>query len=258
MREVIVQEMKNTTVVLSVLNGEKYLKRCIESVLRQSMADFEFIIVDDGSTDGTPGIIKGYLADERVRVITHVGNKGISKSLNDALEDSKGEYVSFIEHDDWWVEDKLALERDFLRQEGVGVVYSSYYLVKGAEIKPVDLSGEDIANIRKGRNFMNMCSLTVGKKCLDLLRENDGHFMDESLTSAWDGDLVCRLVGSCRFKYLERYLAYKQTHPEQLSRRWVHQRDRVRVAARYNKNPLSLMWNLYGIPLIRRIKNQIK
>ena len=250
--------MNTTTVILSVLNGQEYLRRCIDSVLNQSMGDFEFIIIDDGSTDDTPDIIKTHLVDKRVKVITHQRNRGISKSINDALEIATGKYVSFIEHDDWWVRDKLEVERGCFDDWGIGVVYSNSHIVQGSETKEMDVSNEKLENIRKGRNFINICALTIEKRYLDALKERDGNYIDESLVSSWDGDLLCRLLEVCRFRHNNKFVAYKQYHPGQISRRWIHHRDRVRVFSRYNRNPLSLMWNLYGIPLQRRAKNFIR
>jgi len=87
--------MTLVSVILPVYNGEKYLERCLRSVFAQSFKDWQLIIIDDGSTDGTAEILK------TVPVLTNKKNEGISKSLNRGLLWAEGEYVTFIAHDDW-------------------------------------------------------------------------------------------------------------------------------------------------------------
>ena len=81
------------SVVMSVYNGEKYLREAIESILKQTFSDFEFIIVNDGSTDSSLSIIQSY-SDERIRLINNEKNIGLTKSLNKALKLAGGEYIA--------------------------------------------------------------------------------------------------------------------------------------------------------------------
>lgn len=88
------------SVILPVFNAEKYLSRCIESVLGQTHGDLEVILVDDGSTDGSGAICDSFSArDARVRTI-HKQNEGVSAARNDGLEAAKGEFVAFCDNDD--------------------------------------------------------------------------------------------------------------------------------------------------------------
>ena len=74
---------------MSVYNGEVYLGAAIESILGQTFTDFEFIIINDASTDESPQIIRSY-SDNRIRLINNDTNMGLTKSLNVALEQAKG------------------------------------------------------------------------------------------------------------------------------------------------------------------------
>lgn len=86
------------SVIMSVYNGEKYLREAVDSILTQTFTDFEFIIVNDGSKDRTQEILKSY-ADPRIHLY-HQENTGLTKSLNKALKLSRGEYIARMDADD--------------------------------------------------------------------------------------------------------------------------------------------------------------
>lgn len=89
------------TVVVPVYRVEKYLAKCIESILEQAYTDLEILLVDDGSDDGCPAICDAYAAkDKRIRVI-HQQNKGRSGARNTGLREAKGDYLLFVDGDDW-------------------------------------------------------------------------------------------------------------------------------------------------------------
>lgn len=97
--------MTDISIILPVFNGEKFIGKAIESVLNQSLNDFELIIVNDGSTDSTLDIITSF-DDERIKVIDQ-NNKGPGQARNNGLEIASGEYVMFLDADDWFCEDAL-------------------------------------------------------------------------------------------------------------------------------------------------------
>lgn len=89
------------SVIIPAYNVELYIEQCINSVLVQKCKSFEIILVDDGSTDSTAEICDKYIDDERVFVI-HKRNGGLSDARNAGLEKAKGEYVVFLDSDDYW------------------------------------------------------------------------------------------------------------------------------------------------------------
>ena len=95
------------SVILCVYNEEKYIRKAIDSVLSQSLDDFELIIVNDGSTDDTSDIIDSY-DDSRIKVIDHE-NIGLGASRNKAMALASGEYVAFLDGDDWFSPDALKI-----------------------------------------------------------------------------------------------------------------------------------------------------
>jgi len=93
------------SVIIPVYNVESYLTRCVDSILRQTYGNLEVILVNDGSRDGSGAICDEFAArDHRVRVI-HKENGGLSSARNAGLEAAHGEYITFVDSDDWIVED---------------------------------------------------------------------------------------------------------------------------------------------------------
>lgn len=93
--------MPKISVIVPVYNTEKYLRRCVDSILAQTFSDFELLLVDDGSTDSSPAICDEYAnLDSRVRVF-HKENGGVSSARNLALDNAEGEWITFADSDDW-------------------------------------------------------------------------------------------------------------------------------------------------------------
>ena len=93
------------TVIVPIYNSSSFLDKCISSVLSQSYADFELLLINDGSTDNSGEICDSYAQkDSRVRVI-HKINGGVSSARNIGLDEAKGEWITFVDSDDWVHED---------------------------------------------------------------------------------------------------------------------------------------------------------
>ena len=100
------------SVIVPVYNVEKYLRKCVDSILNQTYADFELLLVDDGSTDGCPQICDEYAAsDSRVRVI-HKTNGGLISARNEGILAARGDYVCILDGDDWALENMLQFIHD--------------------------------------------------------------------------------------------------------------------------------------------------
>jgi len=121
------------SVLLPTYNGAKFITKSIESVLKQDFSDFELIIIDDGSSDYGPDIVKEFMQkDNRVIFISNKENLGIQKTLNKGLGVAKGEYIARIDDDDEWVErDKLSRQVKFLDE-------NSDYVLVGTGVVMVD------------------------------------------------------------------------------------------------------------------------
>ncbi|KAG4097281.1 nucleotide-diphospho-sugar transferase [Neocallimastix lanati (nom. inval.)] len=90
------------SIVVPVFNTASYLDRCINSILNQTFKDFELICIDDGSTDNSMEILEKYrITDNRVKVIHFEQNKGASAARNEGIENAKGEFIGFVDSDDY-------------------------------------------------------------------------------------------------------------------------------------------------------------
>ena len=111
------------SVVIPVYNVERYLAECVDSVLEQTMGDFEIILVDDGATDSSGAMCDDYAArDPRVRVI-HRPNGGLSAARNTGLDAAAGEYVYFLDSDDYIAPNTLQKLHALAEREGADVVF---------------------------------------------------------------------------------------------------------------------------------------
>lgn len=114
--------LPKVTVLMTIYNGEIYLKECMDSVLNQTFKDFEFLIVDDCSTDGSKAIIKSY-KDNRIRLIENEKNLSQVRSLNIGLDEAAGEYIARMDQDDIMERHRLKKQVDFLnRRPDISVV----------------------------------------------------------------------------------------------------------------------------------------
>ena len=91
--------MVKVSIIIPVYNAEKYLKRCLDSVLSQTLKDIEIICVNDGSTDNSIQILKEY--GSKIKVINQE-NQGLSVARNTGLKEAKGEFVAFLDSDDYY------------------------------------------------------------------------------------------------------------------------------------------------------------
>lgn len=89
------------SVIVPIYNAEKYLNKCVDSILCQTYSDLEVILIDDGSKDGTASICDEYIRKDGRVVVLHKQNGGVSSARNAGLEIARGEYVVFVDSDDW-------------------------------------------------------------------------------------------------------------------------------------------------------------
>ncbi|HEX8251902.1 MAG TPA: glycosyltransferase [Thermoanaerobaculia bacterium] len=141
------------TVLMSVFNGGVYLREAIESILAQTFADYEFLIVDDGSTDDTPSILRGY-RDARIRVLTNERNVGLTASLNRGLGEARGEWIARQDADDRSHPQRLQRQLAF-------VAAHPEVTVAGTQARVIDARGRAVGMSRKPRTSIGIAWCSV-------------------------------------------------------------------------------------------------
>ena len=101
-------ENKKVTVIMPAYNAERFIGEAISSVIAQTYENWELLVIDDCSTDGTFEIAKSFEEkDERIKVFKNEKNLGVARTRNRGIDASEGEYVAFIDSDDAWLSEKL-------------------------------------------------------------------------------------------------------------------------------------------------------
>lgn len=158
------------SVLMSVYNGEKFIDSAIRSILHQTFQDFEFIIIDDASTDSTPDILRKF-TDPRFKISRNNENLGLTKSLNSGLSAARGEYIARMDADDISLPHRLEVQYDFLKNRPeYALVGSSYYKIDEEgniiSLVPVLTSDQEIRTGLKAQNWFCHGSVLMRKESL--------------------------------------------------------------------------------------------
>ncbi|MBQ3413623.1 sugar transferase [Candidatus Saccharibacteria bacterium] len=114
------------SVVMPVHNAEKYVGEAIQSVFDQTYQNWELIVVDDASSDGSSEVVSKFLSSDRVKLVCLPENGGAAKARNCGVREAQGELICFIDADDLWVKDKLSKQVAFMKKTGAAFAFGSY------------------------------------------------------------------------------------------------------------------------------------
>lgn len=201
------------SVIIPAYDAARSIARTLDSLLAQTYGNFEVIVVDDGSTDPTPGIVEEYIRrDPRIRLLRQMRG-GASRARNRAIADARGVFVAPLDADDIWVESKLAEEVRVLTESGpeVGLVYS-WSMIIDEEERPV----AEIAHTKNGDVLAELASTNfVGNGSapmmrIDLVRKLGG-YAPELNDRCEDWDLYLRIAEGHEFRCVPRLcVGYRQ------------------------------------------------
>ncbi len=118
---------KKVSIIVPVYNAEEFLAETIAAVQRQKETDWELLLVDDCSTDGSRETIERCaLEDDRIRLIAQMENAGAAAARNRGIEEAQGRYIAFLDADDLWKEERLSRELAFIQEKDAGFVFCGY------------------------------------------------------------------------------------------------------------------------------------
>ncbi len=154
------------SVIMPVYNVETYIAQAIQSVLAQSFANFELLIIDDGGTDNSIAIAATF-DDPRIRII-HQANRGLAGARNSGIIAARGEYIAFLDSDDCWLPEKLMLHAIHLdNMPDVGISFSGSYMIDGFGNRLRQSQHPKIKNITA---FDILCRNPVGNGSAPVIR----------------------------------------------------------------------------------------
>lgn len=195
------------SVVLPTYRRPELLRRAIRSVLAQSHADFELLVVDDASGDETPQVVAGF-KDPRIRYLRQMRNAGAAAARNLAIAEARGEFLAFQDDDDIWLRDRLAVQLDALCAAGPAYGLSLAGYICLTRHGPRYVGGPSaFARIDFSRGVRGDFGLSATPCWLvrtELVRQAGG--FDERLRTWEDWELALRLSQRCRLMHVEQPL----------------------------------------------------
>ena len=216
MDKAMISEDPKVTVLMPVYNGEKYLKKAIDSILCQTFKEFEFLIINDGSTDKSVEMIKTY-SDPRIRLVENEENLGLIATLNKGIDLARGKYIARMDQDDISLPERLVKQIAFMdTHPEVGVC--------GTWAKIIDDQGRVISLRRtpKGKAAHRLCwrpTPFIHPSCMlrsALIKE---YRYRSGFPHAEDYDLWLRLCLKTHFANIGEYLLLYRVHDTNKTRR---------------------------------------
>lgn len=202
------------SVIMSVYNEENYIKEAIDSILAQTEPDFELLIVDDCSTDNTINIINR-IDDERIILIRNEENCGLTKNLNKALKECRGQYIARMDGDDISKPERFAVQKKFLDEHSDIMLISCNTETFGEEYLISDMCGtpEELKCRMLVRPVLTHPGFMFRKELVDKY----GFTYDEHFRSAQDYDFAVRVAKEHKLYVVPQVLLQYRAHKGQVS-----------------------------------------
>lgn len=228
------------SILMPVYNAEKYISEAIDSILNQTFKDFEFIIINDGSSDRSEEIILSY-NDARIIYNSHNQNRGYIPTLNEGIGLSKGIYIARMDNDDISMPFRIEKQVEFLNShEEYGLIGTWAKIINRDEIMQPCSDDMDIRLQQLKMNQFVHTSVMIRKSILDKynLRYDEKYYATE------DYDLWVKMSNYCKVGNLNEFLLNYRIHDEQMS--FIHKNKQIE-----NSNQIKILQieNYLGISL---------
>ncbi|MEK7069690.1 MAG: glycosyltransferase, partial [Patescibacteria group bacterium] len=205
------------TVLMPVYNGEKYLKKAIESILSQNFKEFEFLIIDDGSTDKSAEIIKSF-NDARIRMESNGANLGLIKTLNKGFGMSKGKYIARMDCDDISLPNRLSTQVSFMEKHPEIGVCGSWVKIIGLKNEFINKYPQNNEEARAYLLFNTPLAhpaIIIRKSILEICQFK----YDENYRHAEDYELWSRIIDYAQISNIPKVLLHYRMHHESVSKK---------------------------------------
>jgi glycosyltransferase involved in cell wall biosynthesis len=231
--------MYGVSVVIPVRNRENFIRTSVQSVLSQTCQNFEIIIVDDCSSDGTVSVVAGLAReDDRIRLLEHGSRRGAQAARNTGIRAANGQWIAFLDSDDQWLPDSLESRLQLAIQDGLHVVHSECYVLRpeSTELRLYGvprLQGTIYKELlrHEGPMFQGML---VSKEAITRVG-----LLDETIVSHQEWDTSIRLAKYYKFGFVaEPTYVYDCRHADTISK------DLLRDAKGYEQVISKHFWSL--------------
>jgi glycosyltransferase involved in cell wall biosynthesis len=231
--------MPKVSVIIPTYNRLPMLKEAIHSVLNQNFEDFELIVVDDGSTDGTAEEIRKY--GGRVKLLLHSENRGVSVARNRGILHARGKYIAFLDSDDLWVKEKLKIQVAFLDENPhFPFCYTDeIWIRRGKRVNPMVKHAKYSGWIFE--KCLPLCTISPSSAVMRKTLFPKVGLFDEALPVCEDYDFWLRISARFPIFFINKKLIIKRGgHSDQLSNRsWGNDRYRVMALEKLLSEPYT-------------------
>lgn len=226
--------MPKVTVLMPVYNGEAHLREAIDSILGQTLADFEFLIINDGSTDASESVVRSY-SDPRIRLVSNDRNLGLIATLNKGLDLARGEFVARMDCDDISLPRRLETQVSFMRTNSDVGICGTWFRTTGARVErsvhPATSSGE----VKSALLFNSPIGHPTVMMRRELIQKCELYY-DQDFVHAEDYELWARAARVTHLANVPKQLLRYREHDGQISA--VHNKKQQEVADRIRVSQL--------------------
>lgn len=231
------------SIIIPAYNAERFIEETINSVLNQSYTDWELIIINDGSVDSTVEIIRPFLS-EKVTLYSQK-NTGVSAARNTGINRARGEYIAFLDADDYWLSENLSMKMNLFMDKSVDFVFSNF--IKCDENLKKISNGPTGTHVNMLNNLLlweqdvipgASSNVIIKTKCF-----NNGLKFDSSFSTAADQDFCFYLTQSFTGKHLNEFTWCYRVYTTSMSKNVsVLTKDHIGVYKKAEKFNLFKSW----------------
>ena len=264
------------SIIINCHNASNYLLKSINSVLKQSYSNWELIIYDNNSKDKTFSIIKKFKKNNKIRYFKSKVFLNLYHARNLAVKKSKGEFIAFLDADDWWTKDKLKKQVDFLsNNKNINIIYSNLYLFDERNNKKKIFSTDKLYNGKITQDLLNEFKMPI---LTTIIRKKifKKHRFEKKYNIIGDFDFFIKISLSEKILSIQEPLAYYRVHSSSMSTRrldlniselenWINLNKTkkkykyLNFSAVYNKiQTLKIKYNLLSGYRLKAVKELFK
>lgn len=259
------REYMKISVVIPAFNREKYIVKCLDSIVNQSYKPYEIVVIDDASTDNTVALVEEY-SNTIIKIIKCKKNGGAQKARNIGIKEATGEWIAFMDSDDEWLPDKLEKQKKMIEILGYNVCAGGAFVCKKDSNKKWLCDGKSgyvYEEVLKLRTYLLFQTLLIKKECII----NAGG-LDEKVVAYQELDTAIRIAKLEKIAYLDEPLFKYYLHEDDTisknringinGRKYIFDKYRTEII-KYGGNEAMSAWCRgfaadYGIKSLKFIK----